>query len=338
LRSSPFLLGFSPTIEAELYEWLLMFSTFIRTRFFIFYMLIEPPNQTFTEFYMNRNFMVSCLGAASNLVYYIAHDLHPSRIVMPLLLLLYGLLLYDSYMHPTMQHAQQVTSQPIFDRHYTVDCRFGLPATYMVFSCIMYVPNYIQLLRNRHRIYAMNACLSNYLVVDAIRYALFFGYVCVLLPLREPPRKFITDGVCRHGIAQSTRAGNIVRRLLKLLFYALVTFFVTNSPFAPFRAPRHHLSLQAAISQYRTSIDAWAKREKEECQARYLHDIFMAQLEQKSSARIVDFDADAFDIATDNCASKTSTPYLSDLYESTPIENAALSGGGKSTVTHIGKA
>ena len=79
-----FLLGFSPTIEAELYEWLLMFSTFIRTRFFIFYMLIEPPNQTFTEFYMNQNFMVSCLGAVSNLVYYIAHNLHPSRIVMPL--------------------------------------------------------------------------------------------------------------------------------------------------------------------------------------------------------------------------------------------------------------
>jgi hypothetical protein len=112
-------------------------------KIFIFYMLIEPPNQTFMEFYMNRNFMVSCLGAASNLVYYIAHDLHPSRIVMPLLLLLYSLLLYDSYMHPTMQHAQQVTSQPIFGRHYTVDCRFGLPATYMVFSCIMYVPHYI---------------------------------------------------------------------------------------------------------------------------------------------------------------------------------------------------
>jgi hypothetical protein len=43
---------------------------------------------------------------------------------------------------------------------------------------------------------AMNACLSNYLVVDAIRYTLFFGYICVLLPLRELPRKFITEGVC----------------------------------------------------------------------------------------------------------------------------------------------
>jgi hypothetical protein len=64
----------------------------------------------------------------------------------------------------------------------------------------------------------------------------------------------------------------------------------------------------------------------------------MAQLEQKSSARIVNFDADAFDVATDNCASKTSTPYLSDLYESVTIENAVLNGVGKSKVTHIGKA
>jgi hypothetical protein len=125
---------------------------------------------------------------------------------------------------------------------------------------------------------------------------------------------------------------------LKVLFYALVIFFVTYSSFAPFQAPRNHLSLQAAISQYRTSIDAWAKREKDECQARYLHNVFMAQLEQKSSARIVNFDADAFNIATGTCASKTSTPYLSDLYESTPIKNAALSGVGKSAVTHIGKA
>jgi hypothetical protein len=129
-----------------------------------------------------------------------------------------------------------------------------------------------------------------------------------------------------------------MQRPLKLLFYALDTFFVTNSSFAPFWAPRNHLSLQAAISQYCTSTDAWTKREKEECQAPALHDVFMAQLEQKSSARVFNFDADAFDIASGNCASKTSTPYLSDLFESIPIENAALDEVSKSTVTHIGKA
>jgi hypothetical protein len=254
--------------------------------------LIEPPSQTFAEFYLNWNFVDFYLRAASSLIYYIAHDLHPSRIIMPLLLLLYGLLLYDRYTHPTMRHAQRDTSQPIFGHHYAVDCRFGLPATYMVFSCIMYLPNYIQLLRNRHRVYNMNASLLTYSILDIVQYALFFRYVCVLPSLCEPPRKFITDGVCTYGVAKSTRAGHYLRRILKLLFYALVTFCSTTS--SPSSSKKqHHLSLQAAISQYRTLIDAWAKREQEERQARHLHDVFMAQLEQKSSARIVNFDADA---------------------------------------------
>ncbi len=40
-----------------------------------------------------------------------------------------------------------------------MDCSFGLPATYMVFSGIMLLPNYIQLLRNRHRVYEMKTTL-----------------------------------------------------------------------------------------------------------------------------------------------------------------------------------
>jgi hypothetical protein len=61
------------------------------------------------------------------------------------------------------------------------------------------------------------------------------------------------------------------------------------------------------------------------------------QLEQKSSARVIDFDADAFDVATDNWASKTSTSFLSDLYEEVTIKKAVLNGTGKSKVTRIGK-
>jgi hypothetical protein len=64
----------------------------------------------------------------------------------------------------------------------------------------------------------------------------------------------------------------------------------------------------------------------------------MAELEQKSLARIIDFDADAFDVATDNCAIKTSTPFLSDLYEVVANKEAVLAGVGKSKVTYIGKA
>jgi hypothetical protein len=98
------------------------------------------------------------------------------------------------------------------------------------------------------------------------------------------------------------------------------------------------LSLQGAIVQYRQHVDAWVKREDEEQHLQREYNVLMAQLEQKSSAQIVDFDADAFDIATDNCASKTSTPFFSDLYEAVPINNAVLAGVGKSKVTHIGKA
>jgi hypothetical protein len=75
----------------------------------------------------------------------------------------------------------------------------------MVFSRIMYLPNYVQLLRNRHRVYNMNALLMEYSIMDIVQWALFLGYIHIILPLREPPRKFITYGVCTYGIAQSTR-------------------------------------------------------------------------------------------------------------------------------------
>jgi hypothetical protein len=282
------------------------------------------------ESYLSQAFMDFCLSAPRDLAHHIAYDLHPSCIVMPILLLLYGILLY--YRKPSDTHLQPV---PIFGRHYTVDCSFGLPATYMVFSCIMYLPNYIQLLRNRHLVHAMNASLLEYSVLDALRYTLFFGYVCVLLLLREPPRRFITDGICTYGVVQSTRIGRLIRRILKFLLCALIAF-LTNFPLSEtFRASYNHLSLQGAIAQYRQHIDAWVKREDEEQQLQREYNVLMAQLEQKSSARVVDFDADAFDIATDNCASKTSTPFFSDLYEAVPIDNAVLAGVGKSKVTHI---
>ena len=64
----------------------------------------------------------------------------------------------------------------------------------------------------------------------------------------------------------------------------------------------------------------------------------MADLEQGASPRVIDFEADAFDMAADNCASKTCTPHLSDLYDFRSVDNATLTGVGTGRVTHIGKA
>jgi hypothetical protein len=129
-----------------------------------------------------------------------------------------------------------------------------------------------------------------------------------------------------------------MRRIPKFLICALVAF-LTNFPLSEsFWTSRNQLSVQETLSQYRQHVDAWAKREDEVQRVQNEYHVFMAELEQKSLARIIDFDADAFDIATGNCASRTSTPFLSDLYEAVAIENAVLAGDGKSKVTHIGKA
>jgi hypothetical protein len=64
----------------------------------------------------------------------------------------------------------------------------------------------------------------------------------------------------------------------------------------------------------------------------------MAQLERGSSPRVVDIEADAFDMATNNCASRTCTPHFLDLYEVESVDNARLTSLGTGKVTHMGKA
>ena len=53
--------------------------------------------------------------------------------------------------------------------------------------------------------------------------------------------------------------------------------------------------------------------------------------------KLVNFDAECFDLAADNCASKTCTPFLSDLYEARPFQGS-LTGVGTADISHIGKA
>jgi hypothetical protein len=322
-------------IEAELYKWFSMF-------YFFLCLPIEPPCLTFFEFYFRREFLGFYARVASTVTNYLVYTLHPSHIVMPLFILLYGLLLYRRFNDPPLQHAQRATFYPIFGRHYAVDCSVALPATYVVFSSIMLLPNYIQYLRNRQRIYEMNTTLLRYSISDMIIYALLFTYVTLLLPLREPPRKFISDGIVVFGVTQSTRLGSLLRRTLKFLLLLLVTCF-TKFPlteFFPIFGPAQsaHHSIRDALGHYRNCIDVWAQKEHEVREAEQQYDLFMAKLEQGASPRVIDFDADAFDMATDNCASKTCTPHLSDLYDFRSVDNATLTGVGTGQVTHIGKA
>jgi hypothetical protein len=109
---SSFILGYSPMIEAELSKWL----TFFLRVCFIFYLPIAPPSQTFMESYLSQAFMDFCLSAPRDLAYHIAYDLHPSCIVMPLLLLLYGILLYyrkpsDTQPQPVLYRSSAATIQ-----------------------------------------------------------------------------------------------------------------------------------------------------------------------------------------------------------------------------------
>jgi hypothetical protein len=59
-------------IKEELYKWLAVFSFFL-------YLPIEPPHPNFFEFYAR---------VASNVTHNLVYDLHPSNIIVPILLLL----------------------------------------------------------------------------------------------------------------------------------------------------------------------------------------------------------------------------------------------------------
>ncbi len=71
----------------------------------------------------------------------------------------------------------------------------------------------------------------------------------------------------------------------------------------------------------------------------YQYEVLMAKQERRAPLpRIVDFEADAFDMATNDCASRTWTPFLIYLYEFESVDNATLTGVGTGRVIHMGKA
>jgi hypothetical protein len=73
------------------------------------------------------------------------------------------------------------------------------------------------------------------------------------------------------------------------------------------------LSLSSAISRIKAPIEALQKEQAKQQEQHNKFTLLMAKMESESSPRLTDFNADAFDMAADNCASKTCTPYESDL-------------------------
>jgi hypothetical protein len=96
----------------------------------------------------------------------------------------------------------------------------------------------------------------------------FFSAVTLLLPLREPPRKFLSNGVVFLGVKQSTRLGSLLCRALKLLLLLLVTCF-TKLPLSEFsptsgNVPCHQNPVRSATEHYRHCLDAWARQKNDE--------------------------------------------------------------------------
>jgi hypothetical protein len=77
----------------------------------------------------------------------------------------------------------------------------------------------------------------------------------------------------------------------------------------------HSLNLSLAIPHCITEpIHAFQKENERQQKEQDTFVLLIAKLEsQSSSPRVTDFDVDAFDMAADNCATKTCTPYVSDL-------------------------
>jgi hypothetical protein len=115
-----------------------------------------------------------------------------------------------------------------------------------------------------------------------------------------------------------------------IIFWAPEEFFCSPSSTVEQVITRHNDSLPSSIPLLQsTNIENNSTQ----------HDLLMAKFESDSSPQIANFDADAFDIAADNCASnKTCTPFLANLYESEPVPDVSLRGVGSATCTHKGKA
>jgi hypothetical protein len=280
----------------------------------------------------------------SKIIHYLAHGLHPSYIIMPLVILIYGLALFSQWSIPKTykkEKPSQHSPRSPPGLRFTVDCHIAFPAAYMIFTSIMLLPNLLVLLKNWRRIKEMSFFLLHFSPLDIILTEISLYFALILWSLRDPPPQFLSDGILYYGVIQS-RATNLLKRGLRflLLFFLLTGIGTTSSATTPFFPTKLATTsvLPSAFARYREHIATLFRAQEKQTEEQQKYELLMAQLATDSHPRVVDFDADAFDMATDNCASITCTPFASDLYEIHEVTNTSLSGVGKSKITHMGKA
>ena len=170
---------------------------------------------------------------------YLIYELHPSYVVIPLYILIYRVLLISIYIGWFRKFSVSTISalcknNVIFPSLRTTgDCHIHLPATYLVLSSIMLLPNVILLLKNWHKIYAMNLLMLEYSIMDSFFYVSLVLLILLLKNIAEPRQTVITDGMLLYKKYQSTKLGCFARhvvRLLLLLCASILAFSAT--PFA----------------------------------------------------------------------------------------------------------
>jgi hypothetical protein len=91
---------------------------------------------------------------------------------------------------------------------FSVDCgHIQLPPSYLVLSTIMLLPNFITLLKNCHKIYAMIILMQEYTIMDYFHYVLLVLFILLMALTVEPHRTLLTDGMLLYNQVESTRFG-----------------------------------------------------------------------------------------------------------------------------------
>jgi hypothetical protein len=144
------------------------------------------------------------------------------------------------------------------------------------------------------------------------------------------------DDMIIYQQIQSSRLGRLICRIIRLLICLCVSLPLTV--FTSAHGNLHSLSLSSTIHHITEPARALEKETEKQQKAHNNYVLLMAKLESQSRPRVTAFNTDAFNMAANKCASKTCTPYASDLYEKIPVLGVKVKGVGKSSCTFRGKA
>ena len=224
------------TVKSLLTKWL-------TTLYFYLSLFILPPSTPgYTCFYGR---------IASRVTTYLVHELHPSCVVMPLFILIYGFAISKrSFSNPKLPK----TSHTRPGLRFSVDCHIQLPATYMVFSAIMLLPSFTCLFKNHRKIYNMSILMHTYTMMDALYFCLLVLTILLVASLAEPRRTVIWDGHLLYKKVQSTTLGRHIRRLIRLLLLVCINLHTTAS--AAHQEFTNSLNLRSALKHVQRSTNA----------------------------------------------------------------------------------